>query len=301
MLNPIIDELFTAARREGRRESRDAYAFDALIELSRRHSGRVGASTSSERASAPVAVAPVPAGAPVSDDGAATVAAGTAAPVRGSALAASGNAGPGRRPERSVNPTHLALLRIDLEALVRGRVEGDELCDIAGFGPIPVRTARDLLGDSIVKLVITNGVDVANVTHLGRGPTVAQRIALLWSSPGCDVRGCSSTIGIQTDHRVPWSDDQVTELPNLDRLCSHHHYLKTRHGWALVVGTGKRPMVARGDPRHPANQGPTSACDDSSPPDEPDGSTHWDPRTQPEDTRPPPDPLHESSLFGDVA
>jgi BarA-like signal transduction histidine kinase len=41
------------------------------------------------------------------------------------------------------------------------------------------RTARDLLGESIVKLVITNGVDVANVTHLGRGPTAAQRIALL--------------------------------------------------------------------------------------------------------------------------
>jgi hypothetical protein len=41
------------------------------------------------------------------------------------------------------------------------------------------RTARDLLGESIVKLVITNGVDGADVTHLGRGPTAAQRIALL--------------------------------------------------------------------------------------------------------------------------
>jgi hypothetical protein len=116
------------------------------------------------------------------------------------------------------DPTHLALIRIDLAALVRGRVEGDVLCEVAGVGPIPVRTARELLGDSIVKLVITNGIDVANVTHLRRGPTAAQRAALLWTSTGCVVRGCSRTIGIETDHRVPWADDRVTELGNLDRL-----------------------------------------------------------------------------------
>jgi hypothetical protein len=133
-----------------------------------------------------------------------------------------------------------------------------------------VRTARDLLGDSIVKLVITNGIDVANVTHLGRGPMVAQRIALLWSSAGCVVQGCSRTVGIETDHRVPWADDRVTELSNLDRLCHHHHDPKTRHGWALVPGTGKRPMVPPADPRHPATRSPDSARGDPRPP--PDSS-----------------------------
>ena len=61
------------------------------------------------------------------------------------------------------------VLRIDAAALQRGRVEGEELCEIAGIGPVPVSVARTLLGEAIVKLVITNGVDVANVTHLGRG------------------------------------------------------------------------------------------------------------------------------------
>jgi hypothetical protein len=144
-------------------------------------------------------------------------------------------------------------------------VEGDELCEVAGVGPISTRTARDLLGESILKLVITNGVAVANVTHLGRGPTAAQRIAMLWSSPGCEVRGCASTVGIQADHRVPWADDQVTELANLDSLCVHHHRPKTHHGWALVAGTGRRPLVPPGDPRHPANQAPDPACGDSRP------------------------------------
>ena len=246
VLDPIIDELFGAARQEGRRESREAYAFDALIELARRR-GRPG----------------------------------DAAPASGRAPDAAPAEGSGRQPARSSNPTHLALVRIDLEALVRGRVEGDELCEVAGVGPIPVRTARDLLGDSIVKLVITNGIDVANVTNLGRGPTAAQRVALLWNSVGCVVQGCSRTIGIETDHRVPWADDRVTELANLDRLCGHHHDLKTRHGWALVAGTGKRPIVPPRAPHHPANQSPDST---------------------PTDPRPPPGPTApESTQFGDAA
>ena len=35
-LEPVIDELFAVARSEGRHEPREAYAFDALIELARR-------------------------------------------------------------------------------------------------------------------------------------------------------------------------------------------------------------------------------------------------------------------------
>lgn len=148
------------------------------------------------------------------------------------------------------NPRHLALLRIDVEALVRGAAQGDELCEITGIGPIPTRIARELLGDSIMKLVITRGVDVANVTHLGRGPTAAQRIALLWQSPTCTVEGCART-RVEIDHRVPWARSQHTRIDELDPLCSHHHDQKHRYGWALVEGTGPRPIVPPGSPRHP--------------------------------------------------
>ena len=44
-----------------------------------------------------------------------------------------------------------------------------------------------------LKLVITKGVDVANVVNLGRGPTAAQRVALLWQQPKCSNIACSST------------------------------------------------------------------------------------------------------------
>jgi Domain of unknown function (DUF222) len=276
MLNPIIDELFNAARRGERREAREAYAFDALVELAHRHLGR-------------------------RDDGAATPAGGIGS-APGTVPGTSANAGGGRRAERTGSPTHLALLRVDLAALVRGRAKGDELCEVAGVGPISARTARSLLGESIVKLVITNGIDVANVTHLGRGPTAAQRIAMLWESPGCEVQGCSSTVGIQADHRVPWADDRVTELANLDPLCVHHHRVKTHNGWALIAGTGKRPMVPPSDPRHPANQAPGPATGESRPGEGPDPARQACPATPSAGTRSPLDPRRrEASLFGDAA
>jgi hypothetical protein len=161
----------------------------------------------------------------------------------------------GVRPRATVNPRYLALLRVDVEALCRGGVAGDELCEIGGVGPVPVSVARGLLGDAILKLVITNGVDVLNVTHLGRGPTAAQRAALLWTNPTCSVQGCSRA-RVENDHREPWADTQHTRLDELDPLCGFHHDLKTRLGWALVPGKGKRAFVAPDDPRHPAYRKP---------------------------------------------
>ena len=151
-------------------------------------------------------------------------------------------------------PQFLGLLRLDYTALVRGEVLDGEVCEIAGLGPIPVRVARDLLGESILKLVITKGVDVINVTHLGRRATVAQQVALWWRDPLCTREGCTHPWRLQTDHREDWAKTHHTRCDELDRLCPADHDLKTRHGWALVEGTGKRPMVPPDDPRHPKNK-----------------------------------------------
>jgi hypothetical protein len=161
--------------------------------------------------------------------------------------------GEGAKPP-SKAPQLLGLVRVDHGALVRGAVEGDEVCEIAGLGPMPARVARDLLGDAVVKLVITKGVDVANVTHLGRGPTVAQKIALWWKTPQCTSLDCTRVQRIQFDHREEWRDTHHTRLDEGDGLCGHCHDLKTRLGWALVEGDGKRPLVPPDDPRHPKNK-----------------------------------------------
>jgi hypothetical protein len=148
-------------------------------------------------------------------------------------------------------PQHMALVRVDHSALVRGSVEGDEVCEICGLGPIPVWVARQILGDAIVKLLITKGVDVANVTHLGRSVTVAQQVALWWRSSVCTVLGCTRTRRLQNDHRYEWVKTKRTRVDELDPLCKHHHDLKTYDNWALTEGTGPRPMVPPDDPATP--------------------------------------------------
>ena len=153
------------------------------------------------------------------------------------------------------NLRHLGLLRVDLEALRRGDAADGEYCEITGIGPIPVSAARNLLGESILKLVITKGVDVLHVTHLGRGPTAAQIVALLWQNAVCIVEGCDRTHR-EIDHREDWVRTKHTRLDELEFPCDLHHDLKTYHGWALVQGTGKRPMVPPDDPRHPNNKPP---------------------------------------------
>jgi Domain of unknown function (DUF222) len=219
-LDPVIDEVFRSARRDGRHESRDAYAFDALLELVRRARAHIAGQAAAERADHDADMAT--------------------------------DRSPRRPP--SPNPSFLALLRVDLDALVRGRTEGDELCDIAGVGAIPVRVARNCLSEAVLKLVITRGIDVVNVTHLGRGPTAAQRVALLWNSPWCTNSRCSHTLQIQYDHRKPWTEVRETTVDNLDRLCGPCHKRKTHDGWALVEGKGRRPLVPPDDPRHADNR-----------------------------------------------
>src|SRR3546814_15911763 len=69
--------------------------------------------------------------------------------------AAPARAGGGRRGQPA--PQHLALLRLDVAALWRGYVQGDELCDVAGLGPIPVEAARRPLGNAVPQLIIPKG------------------------------------------------------------------------------------------------------------------------------------------------
>jgi hypothetical protein len=196
MLDPLIDREFNAARTEGRREEREAYAFDVLVKAL--------------------------------DQPPATE----------------------TRQKRQGRVRHLGLIRADLTALQRGHAVDGELCEITGLGPIPVATARELLGDAVLKLVITKGTDVVHVTHLGRAPTTAQAVALLFQQPLCTVEGCYRT-RVEIDHRLDWATTHHTRLDECDPLCHHHHAQKTRHRWALIDGTGKRAMVPPTDPRHP--------------------------------------------------
>ena len=90
------------------------------------------------------------------------------------------------------------------------------------------------------------------VAHLGRRPRGVQQTALQWLYPTCAAQGCNATTFLEIDHRVAWAKCHLTVFDLLDRLCPHHHERKTRDGWALVEGRGKRPFVPPDDHRHPA-------------------------------------------------
>jgi len=224
-LAPLTDAIFRAARVEGRREAPEAYAADALVELAR-SAGSAPATIDADQA-----------------DG-------------GPRQARGDQADGGPRQARGV-PAKI-IVRIDWSALLRGYPSGGEAAEIAGLGPVAVSAVREMIasGDPFLAAVVTKGEAVAQVAHLGRRPRAIQRTALEWLAPACAVLGCAAQARLEIDHRIDWSASHITLLEALDRLCSHHHDLKTNHGWALVDADGhpKRAFVPPDDPCHPRHK-----------------------------------------------
>ena len=134
-------------------------------------------------------------------------------------------------------------LRVDAAALRRGEVDGDEVCEILGVGSVPVGVARDVLGDSAFRVVVTDGTDVRTVTSRKRTIREPLRAALRERDGGCAVPGCPNTRYLQIDHDWELSRGGPTQLDNLQLLCTHHHRLKTAFGFRLLGPPGERRWI----------------------------------------------------------
>lgn len=145
----------------------------------------------------------------------------------------SGAGAAGGRPPTSMH------LRVDAAALRRGNLGDGEICEIPGVGPVPLATAVNELGDAVVKVLVTDGVDVTSICHLGRSVPSHIRAALEERDPTCVVPGCDVSKGLEIDHyKIPFGQGGPTEPWNLCRLCHWHHYLKTHRGFAIVGDPG---------------------------------------------------------------
>ncbi len=233
-LEPIRNFLFHKARKEGRRESPDAYGFDALVELAKDSLGTHRSAAKTGRGSGTAASR--------SDKGGGA----RSKPANGD----DGNAGRGRGA-----PVKL-LVRIDLDTFLRGFPVKGETCEVAGYGPVAVSAVQDLLklGDPFVAAILTKGRRLVGVAHLGRKPTAFQRSALEWLYPTCAVDGCNARARLEMDHTIDWVKTYFTMLDYLGFLCHHHHYLKTHEKWAPVDEDGRYLLVAPEDPRHPRHR-----------------------------------------------
>ena len=122
------------------------------------------------------------------------------------------------------------IVRVDWDALVRGWPVEGEVCEVPGIGSVPVSLVRAMIesGDAVLKAVVTRGVDVVNVAHLGRRPSAVQRTALRWLDLVCVEPGCGQRAFLEIDHTVPWTTNRITLLGLLEPRCRHHHRLKTR-------------------------------------------------------------------------
>jgi hypothetical protein len=148
------------------------------------------------------------------------------------------------------------MVRVDLDTLLRGVAIDGELCEIAGFGPVAVSVIEELIANdnAFVVGVLTKSTKVLGVYRRRRRPNVAQVQALQFLYPTCAASGCGQRAALQNDHREDWARTKFTVFDLCDRLCPHHHRLKTDHGWGLVSGIGKRAFVSPDDPRHPRHE-----------------------------------------------
>lgn len=259
------DAIFAQARQEGRHDPHQLYMVEALMALvfwgCFTGFGADAVEDSGQASSAEAGAGPFP-----DDTGSDAAGAGGADTDDGAGGAGMDDAAGGQEPcscgangqvrRRPRPPRAKIICRIDWSALQRGHAVAGETCDIPGIGPVSVETVRELLPDAVIAFVVTKGVAVHSVTHLGRRATSAMYSALQWQTPLCTNIDCDNHLGIEVDHRIGWADTLRTRLDELDPLCrSHCHRRKTREGWELVVGEGRRPLVASEHPDHPRSSG----------------------------------------------
>jgi hypothetical protein len=78
---------------------------------------------------------------------------------------------------------------VDSAALARGHTKPGERCEISGIGPAPVSTARAMLADAVVSVLVRDGDDVTAVSSPRRTIPVKLRRALEARYPTCGGEG----------------------------------------------------------------------------------------------------------------
>jgi hypothetical protein len=260
MLDPIRRRLTILRRGSGDNESFDALDYDAIMTMAAVASGHedeLGINDLLDLGLFPQLDATMTA----SRTGPGSTELAPATPPAGTATEAPPEppADRPRPPSKSRGAKKLAgspariMVRVDLDSLLRGVASQGELCEIAGYGPIPVSVVQDLMANDnpFVVGVLTKSEQTQGIYHHGRSPTSHQKSALDFLYPSCAAKGCAARAHLQSDHREDWHKTKFTVFDLLDRLCPHHHRLKTHQAWALVEGTGKRDFVPPHDPRHP--------------------------------------------------
>jgi hypothetical protein len=118
-------------------------------------------------------------------------------------------------------------VRVDHAALVRGETAAGETCEVVGVGPVPVHDVERFMGDPFLQVLLTKGTEVVAASTTTRVIRRSLRQAIIERDRVCVVPGCGIAKGLEIDHLVPFAQGGPTSIDNLQRLCKHHHRLKT--------------------------------------------------------------------------
>lgn len=144
--------------------------------------------------------------------------------------------------EGPCKPTEVRVVA-DSSALARGHTEAGERCEITGVGAVPVTTARALLDDAVVSVLVKDGDDITTVSKPARTIPAKLRRALETRYPVCGVNGCANDRFLEIDHVVDVAEHGPTSLDNTWRICPHHHAAKTHRGWKVTGTPGHWDLV----------------------------------------------------------
>jgi hypothetical protein len=150
-----------------------------------------------------------------------------------------------RPSTHATTPLTMLIVHVSHQALARGHTQSGEICEIEGAGPVPVGVARRLQSDSILRAVVTDGVDVSVVAHLGRTIPAHLRTAVRSRDRECVISGCSVDRHLELDHNVPFAAGGPASLENLGSMCQHHHDVKSRRDLRRVGPLGAQRLVTK--------------------------------------------------------
>ena len=104
-----------------------------------------------------------------------------------------------------------------------------------GYGPISLKTARELAGDAPSWVRILTHPETGVVLSIGRDrytPPADMKTAKRARGSTCDHPTCQRPAEFcDLDHIIDWAKDGITSLDNLAFLCPGHHTLKHATPW----------------------------------------------------------------------
>ena len=153
---------------------------------------------------------------------------------------------------------------VDLGAWQRGWPQGDERCEIAGIGPVPVSVVEQAYDDSALRLVVTSKNKLVWYSEEDRRkkreplPEPIKRAVKAAGYDQCKGNGCVNR-STEVDHIVARSKQGGHELENLQGLCDSCHDAKTMKDSPWTVGRFFR-RKSRAGPAGPTGESMTDEC-----------------------------------------